>query len=53
MWLHGMIDLDLRVKCSGTNTDSGIWLKTNFGSRVGFGSKVSPYQRIKIDIHFL
>ena len=40
MWLCGMVDLRSRVKCSGTNTDLGIWLKSNLGSRVGFGSKV-------------
>ena len=35
-----MVDLGSRVKDSGTNTDSGMWLKSSLGSIVGFGSKV-------------
>ena len=35
MWFYRIDDLD-----SGTNTDSGIWLKPSLGSRVSFGSRV-------------
>ena len=39
MWLGWLVDLGSRVKCSASNTYSGIWLKSSLDLRVGFGSK--------------
>jgi len=52
MWLGGMVDLGSRMKGSGTNNDSGIWLKSSLGSRVSFGTQVVPNQKIEIQILF-
>ena len=53
MWFCGMDDLGSTMKEIGTDTDSGIKLKSNLGSTIRVGLRVwSKSKKIKFHIHF-
>ena len=52
MWFCGMDDLGSTMKGMGTDTDSGIKLKSSLGSRVGVDG-FGPNHRIQVHINFL
>jgi len=50
MWYDKMIDLGSGG--TGTNTDSGIWLKLSKSFGVKIGKKLGPNQKIRVHTHF-
>ena len=53
MWFCGMDDLGSTMNGIGTDTDSGIKLKSSLGSRVGVVHGFGLNHRIQVHIHFL
>ena len=52
MWFCGMNDLSSTIKGMGTDTDSGIKLKSSLGRESELVHEFGPNHRIQVHVHF-